>query len=304
MFDNLPPLKSLRAFESAARQCSFKMAAQELCQTQGAISYQVKLLEEFCQTALFTRHVRQVILTEQGKSLYRCVHQLLVELEEKVVEISPVAPSHSLLTVSVSTFFAMRWLSPRLGRFMNDNSEVTLSLQHSVNDPDFSLAPGAMAIKWGNGYWAGYRSVELFSSPMIALCSPEYLKGIDRIETVEDLSRHILLSDQQGNDGWQQWLGLAGIASSNSSPRTLIIDPNVRVQSAIDGQGFVLGNRLLADEIKSGRLVEPFNFRIDGMGFYLVFQEQSLLQSQNRIFHDWILQEMKLDIDNGSLPDV
>ena len=304
MFANLPPLKSLRAFESAARHLSFKAASEELSQTQGAISYQIKILEAFCQTALFTRQVRQVHLTASGKNLYQCVHQLLETLEEKVVEIKPDQNVQSLLTVSVSTFFAMRWLSPRLGRFMNDNAGITLSLQHSVNDPDFFLEPGAMAVRWGDGIWPGYVAVELFSSPMIALCSPKILEAFDQTRNLEGLSNHVLLSDQQGNDGWHHWLQLAGISRSNKSSRSLIIDPNVRVQSAIDGQGFILGNRLLADDIESGRLVEPFDVRLQGMGFYLVFQEQSLLQLQNRKFHDWILQEIKGDIDNKILPAI
>ena len=43
----LPPLNSLRAFESAARQLSFTKAADELAVTQSAVSHQVAALEEW-----------------------------------------------------------------------------------------------------------------------------------------------------------------------------------------------------------------------------------------------------------------
>ena len=113
MFEHLPPLKSLRAFEAAARLGSFTVAARELSLTQGAVGYQVKRLETSLELALFHRSVRQISLTPAGRSLYRTVHRLLRELDDEVHAISP-RQQPMLLTVSVSTFFVTRWLSQRL----------------------------------------------------------------------------------------------------------------------------------------------------------------------------------------------
>ena len=68
MFQNLPPLKSLLAFEAAARFQSFSDAANELSLTQGAISYQVKQLEQSLGIKLFHRSVRQVELESRRKT--------------------------------------------------------------------------------------------------------------------------------------------------------------------------------------------------------------------------------------------
>ena len=51
----LPALNALKAFEAAARHESFTSAAQELCVTQGAVSHQVKALEQQLGLKLFNR---------------------------------------------------------------------------------------------------------------------------------------------------------------------------------------------------------------------------------------------------------
>jgi len=65
----LPSLDALKVFESAARQLSFSEAARELCITKGAVSYQIRRLEEALDCALFQRTVRQVYLTRAGQQL-------------------------------------------------------------------------------------------------------------------------------------------------------------------------------------------------------------------------------------------
>ena len=53
----LPPLNSLKSFESAARHLSFTKAADELFVTQAAVSHQIKLLEDFLGVELFIRKI-------------------------------------------------------------------------------------------------------------------------------------------------------------------------------------------------------------------------------------------------------
>jgi len=66
--DNIS-LNALRAFEAAARHLSFKQAADEPHVTAGAVSPQVRLLEERLGVQLFARRTRQVILTSAGKPI-------------------------------------------------------------------------------------------------------------------------------------------------------------------------------------------------------------------------------------------
>ena len=74
-------------------------------------------------------------------------------------------------------------------------------------------------------------------------------------------------------------------------PGPVIIDPNVRVQSAIDGQGFVLANPLINPEIEAGDLVEPFDIRLQNFGYYLLYHQRSLSHEFFNSFRQWLLQE-------------
>ena len=102
MFQHLPSLKALQAFEAAARLGSFNAAAIELSVTPGAISYQIKQLESSLESPLFYRHTRQVELTDAGMRLHDTVHRLFQELKSEIERISPKR-KETQLTVSVTT---------------------------------------------------------------------------------------------------------------------------------------------------------------------------------------------------------
>lgn len=289
MFTHLPSLKSLRAFESAARHCSFAAAANELAVSSGAISYQIKQLEDSLSTSLFHRRIRQVELTAAGEKLFQTAHKLFQELDVTIAHIAPVQKK-STLNVSVSTYFVTRWLSSRLANFLNANSDLKVCLQHSVNDPDFAMNNTDIAIRWGNGNWPDCRSEPLIMLPMIALCSPTILQGKHPLESVSDLQHYPLLRDQISTDYWDEWLQLAG-AALLSPNAAVIVDPNVRVQAAIDAQGVILANPLLQATIDSGLLCEPFNIRLNGYGYYIVCSDSVSEHPKYRLFRDWLMHE-------------
>jgi LysR family glycine cleavage system transcriptional activator len=290
MFERLPPLKALRAFEAAARHGSFTEAAKELSLTQGAVSYQIKILESKLNIVLFARSARHVNLTPEGQTLFRTTHRLFRELEDEVHNIAPITNRLSL-TISVSTYFVTRWLSQRLGNFLTDHPSITIRLQHSVNDPDFDLKEVDLAIRWGDGSWSRCESELLIPSPMIAVCSPKLIESETPIEQLSDLRHQVFLHDQEGNDGWHEWLLKAGLEDLGSGPGPVIVDPNVRVQSAIDGHGLVLANRLLSEDIVRGLLVEPFDIQLEGYGFYLVHTSKAENQKAFQLFRQWLLDE-------------
>lgn len=290
MFTQLPSLKSLHAFEAAARLESFADAASELSVSPGAISYQIKKLEEDIDTALFHRKTRQVVLTAAGQTLFQFIHRQFQELDAVISDIAPIQKDVPL-TVSVSTYFVTRWLSPRMGQFLNSHPGITVRLQHSVNDPDFSVADTDVAIRWGNGNWPDSSAHELFSLPMIVVCSPKLLKGKNGLKRLENITHHRLLRDQTGTDYWTEWLMQAGVSDTTESG-PVIVDPNVRVQSAIDGQGLLLANPLLTPLIEEGLLSEPFDVRLDGYGYYLVSSDRVVDNQQYLAFRDWLLEEV------------
>lgn len=292
MFSHLPSLKALHAFESAARLLSFAKAADELSVSPGAISYQIKMLEDALSTPLFKRKTRKVELTSAGQTLFQTMHRQFQELDSALSSIVPTV-RNTALTVSVSTYFVTRWLSPRLGRFLNSHPDITIRLQHSVNDPDFNVDDTDVAIRWGDGSWTGSKAHLLFSMPMIAVCSPELLNDKYSLRSLKNLKHHTLLRDQASTDYWSEWLKKAKLEQPLVTG-PVIVDPNVRVQSAIDGLGITLANPLLDSTISEGALCEPFNIRLEGYGYYLVYSKQAEGIHQFQVFRDWLLSEADL----------
>ncbi|MFO6005012.1 LysR family transcriptional regulator, partial [Pseudomonas aeruginosa] len=126
MFASLP-LTALRTFESAARQSSFKAAAEELAVTPTAVSHQIRSLEAWLGVPLFQRLPRKVRLTDCGERLFRSLHGALLEISQSVDTLRPQR-SGGNLTVSTTPAFAALWLVPRLGRFYAAHPQINLRL--------------------------------------------------------------------------------------------------------------------------------------------------------------------------------
>ena len=88
---DFPPLNGLRAFEAAARHMSFQNAAEELHVTPGAISQQIKKLEDILQAPLFHRDSRAVTLTEAGQLLQPGLSSGFESLDDAVQQLKKAA---------------------------------------------------------------------------------------------------------------------------------------------------------------------------------------------------------------------
>ena len=85
----LPALNTLRAFEAAARHLSFKMAANEIGVTAGAVSQQVKKLEVSLGVALFRRLPHGLLLTTEGETYLPRISSVFEDLTEATEAIAP-----------------------------------------------------------------------------------------------------------------------------------------------------------------------------------------------------------------------
>ncbi len=259
MKHHLPSLDALKVFESAARQLSFSLAAQELCITKGAVSYQIRKLEESLDCALFRRATRQVFLTNAGQQLLLATQQLFSGLTQTLSQIKPADSSYDV-HVAVTTYVAMRWLSTRIASFSEKHPDVSLVLQHSVNSEEFKIQDVDITIRWAACTGKTNRS-RLIEMPMslYPVCSPELLQKLKVDVGATDLSRiqfsktsfnvAPLLCEDRSFDLWQEWHGIQ--KSPLSNPRRVIADSNVRTQAAIDGQGWTMADSLMQRELDS-----------------------------------------------------
>lgn len=288
MLDKITSLNSLRTFEVAARCLSFTRAATELHVTQAAVSYQIRQLETQLGVILFHRSIRKISLTEAGERLYKVTRSSLRTIDTEVQQLIPT-PETPRLAIGVSTYVAVRWLSGRLNMYLDRHPDISLQLLHDINEKDFDIGQYDLAIRWGKAPWPGVASQELLSMPMMPVCTPAFMEANDGLKNPRDLKNVTLLRDSENIDLWPIWLEKAGVDPRSVGNGRTITDPIVRIQAALDNQGIVLGDNLLADEITHGRLVRPFDIELEGYGYHLLWDHHSELRDIAVEFHRWLL---------------
>lgn len=287
----LPPLNALRAFEAAARHCSFTRAAGELHVTQAAISHQVRQLEEWLGLKLFERSGHTLALTTEGKAYLPELTSALDNLAAATNRLAGNTLSGSL-RITVLPSFASKWLMPRLGRFREACPDIDLQLTVSVELHDFADGGCDLGIRSGLGRWSGLHADLIAHESLSPVCSPSLAHGNVPLQTPSDLRRHVLLHDQP-RDAWRRWLDMAGEISIDATAGPGFSDSAMVLQAAIEGHGVALGRLFLAaGDIAAGKLVRPFAQTLpNDFSYWLVCPKSSLQKARVATFRHWLLQE-------------
>ncbi|MBV8183841.1 MAG: LysR family transcriptional regulator, partial [Hyphomicrobiales bacterium] len=132
----MPQLNGLRAFEAAARHLSLTRAAQELHVTAGALSHQIRGLEELLGLKLFERRVRSIALTRAGLRLYPGLRSGFSQIREAVDAVTRVGNERALV-ISTPPGFTSKFLAPRLYRFSASHPEIDARVSSSVANANF-----------------------------------------------------------------------------------------------------------------------------------------------------------------------
>jgi LysR family glycine cleavage system transcriptional activator len=291
MARRLPPLKALRAFDSAARLLSFTRAADDLAVTQTAISHQIRALEEWFGTPLFHRGGRKLTLSEPGRLLYPAVSEAFDRIAEAAERVGG-AHERLTLTISVTPTFGSRWLAARLGRFWRAYPDIDLRLHYSVQRVDFVRDGVDAAVRWGRGTWDGVDAQPLMGAWAVPLCSPALIDGTSPLRKPADLVHHTLLHETDYQE-WTEWLAAAGVYQVDGHRGPVINDPNIVAQAAVEGRGVLMGvPSMLAEEIEAGRLVAPFGMCPDPeVAYYFVCAKGATLRPLVEAFRDFLMTE-------------
>jgi LysR family glycine cleavage system transcriptional activator len=296
----LPPLSSLKAFEAVGRRLSFTRAAEELHVTPGAVSQQVRSLEQHLGEKLFERTKRSVVLTEAGARLLPDI-QAGLEVLSRAISNKPGSLGARTLTISVAPSFASKWLLPRLSDFSDRHPDIDLRISATVGLADFKRDKVDLAIRLGLGIYQDVVTERLFSEGLTPLCSPELLKRKGRMKTPSDLRKHRLIHDTSipgdgEQDSWERWLNFAGAKYVLPHRGTRFSLAELAMQAAIDGAGVVLGRVVLAEgDLAAGRLVQPFKkiLPLDVSYFLVTSKEKSNRHQEIQCFRDWIYARLK-----------
>ena len=280
---------SLRFFTQVAQSGSFSTAADALSLTKGAISHQVRSLESVLGFALFHRQPRGVVLTEKGEVLHTACCTGFDAIERVIASLqSPETPQ---LTLGTTTYFASRWLSQRLMKFMQQHADVRLRMQPMVDLSDLDGEGIDVAIRWGNGEWNDLKSERLFACPAWPCGDKAALASVKKNGLKQAFSQFTLLHDRQQSKAWHQWFLLAGMDFPEREGKLIIPDPNVRVEAVTDGQGVALNDALVEREIRDKRLYRLSEIELSDYGYYLVYSTASESSELAAAFAHWILSE-------------
>jgi LysR family glycine cleavage system transcriptional activator len=296
--DRLPALNALRAFESAARLLSFTRAAEELNVTPGAISQQIRQLEEFAGAPLFRRTGRSVLLTDAGQAALPLLTSAFEMMSEAVHHMRAPARRDRLM-ISSAPSFAAKWLAPRLERFQNQNPEAEVWVSADVAITDFNSSDIDLALRYGKGIYEGLRSEKIMSESILPVCSPELLKGPNPLLAPSDLAGHVLLHDESPeNDAsrpdWTSWLKARGVTNVDGTRGPRFTQSSLVVEAAAAGRGIALAKFAIASgDLERGRLVAPF---ADGasdsdFAYWIVYPKWRTPSKLARTFMAWLKTE-------------
>ncbi len=285
------PLKSLRAFEAAARHLSFTKAAIELHVTHSAISQQVKMLEEHLQCQLFVRVPRGLILTPEGENLLPVLHESFDRMAT-VLDFFVSRQIKEKLKIGVVGTFAIGFLLRRLPAFYQKYPHIELQISTNNNRVDLAAEGLDYAIRFGDGAWHGTEASYLGDSPLSALCAPDIANQLTQLS---DLLKFTLLRSYR-RDEWSAWLQTAGGPVLSPAHPVMVFDSSITmIEAAQAGAGIAIAPpRMFAHLLQQQRLVQPFGHEITLGGYWLTRLQSRTKTAAMQDFAHWLLAEMQL----------
>ena len=291
----LPALNALKAFEAAARHESFTSAARELCVTQGAVSHQVKALEQQLGLKLFNRERQRLVITESGRQYLGVVRDAFDRIAVGTEQLLQ-RQSSGVLTVSTSPDFAAKWLVNRLGRFAEANPSIDLRISATLHHVDFTREDVDLAVRHGDGNWPGLDAVRLSPEQLFAVCSPKLLAGRRLTKPADVLKFPLLHLDDW--KAWGRWLEAAGADGADVARGPALNRASMLIDAAVDGQGVALARTTLAAwDLINGRLVRPFPLTLRlSKTYWIVCPKATSALPKIALFRNWLLSEAARDL--------
>lgn len=297
----MPPLSALRAFEAAARHLSLTRAAKELHVTAGALSHQIRGLEELLGLKLFERRVRSIALTPAGKLLYPGLQTGFIHIRDAVMGLSNAGEERALV-ISTPPGFTSKWLAPRLYRFSAAYPEIDARVSSSASNANFTTDGVHVAIR-NRAMDAAADSTlvieKLIEMSLVPVCSPRLIDTHGPMQRPEALrSVPLIHDDTLVNHAevptWADWFKAAGVEGVDVSRGLRFNSADHALDATGEGAGVLLAHDVLAyDDLHTGRLVIPVQFALrSGRAYHFVCAKSRREHPHVQAFRAWVKQEV------------
>ena len=287
---SLPPLASFRFFNAAAQNQSFMKAAEQLHVTHGAVSRQIRSLEDALGVELFDRRNRAVFLNHAGRLLHDVTQPMFEQLEQAVRQVQQKAREDTLV-VSCEPTIAMKWLIPRLPAFHQAHPQIQIQLLAAGGPIDFSRCGADLAIRRDDFRWDdSVESAALCPEWVGPVCAPALAESVRRLSGV-----HVLRSSTRPA-AWEQWLRLA----KNVPGEVATVEYEhfyLCLQAATAALGVSVASLLMVqEELASGQLVAPFGFTRDGSKYVVLYPRLPEESTKCAVFRQWLNEQAEASV--------
>lgn len=288
MYPNLPPLNALRAFESAARHVSFSLAAKELYVTHGAISKQIKGLEEYLGLSLFLRQHRRLVLTDEGRLYLTHIQAALQTINNATIDIQSQLLRAQSLAINVLPSLSISCLIPCLENFKSHYPNLYVDLSIGDFPVDFSQSHYDIVIRSATSEPQGVNFIKLMDEDLCLVCSPQLAA---QMNSVEDINEMTLLKHTLRPQMWQDWSQAVGLQLTTEK-KFGMAHFYMLSQAAVSSMGIALIPRFFIEQqLAEGSLVIPFAVPFTSpYSYYLLTPKSSNYPFKVQVFIDWILQ--------------
>ncbi|MNR83183.1 Glycine cleavage system transcriptional activator [compost metagenome] len=293
----LPPMNSLIVFEAAARHLSFTKAADELTVTQGAISRQIRQLEEYLGKELFIRSNRNISLTPTGLQYYQTIYSSLLNVAQATAEIKKWQGEHQI-TVATTNAMAALWLLPKVASFQQNNEGVDLRILTTENILDLHKMDFDLALFYCRTPPERMNVTTLFPEEVFPVCSPSYLAQFNTHSTPEEIfGKTLLYLDDSQKDWitWAEWFEAVNYPVVKPKNRVNINNYPMLLQAAINGQGVALAwGSLIDDYLQAGTLIRPVETVLRTQANFCMLEpsDRGMIPSSVKHFRNWLLDQL------------
>lgn len=282
----LPSLNMLRVFEEVARHRSFSQAALGLNVTQGAVSRQIKQLEDYLGVTLFIRTPQGLSLTETGRALSAQLSDAFDHVE-RALQAVRVPNLRQRLRIVAPPTWATRWLSAHLRAFCQRYPDISLSVTHQNGYE--SLAEIDCHIRFGLEALSHCNSQLLVMERHMAVASPELFVNGQPPDLRQFPLLHIL-HDGKRLKVWENWLAAMGHEDVDAAQGLEFSTLDQVIHTALAGGGLaVIDRQMIEKELANGSLLPITAVEVLGpYGYWLDVANDKQGLSKVRLFTDWL----------------
>jgi len=297
MSRRLPPLNSLRAFEAVARSESISRAADELFVTHGAVSKQIKILENFLGEHLFERSSTGLVLTGAGVELAAELSPIFNDLRRTFSGYATPNGKKHTCRLSTVPSFASQFLVPRLRKFRDENPDINLQILTTPRLVDFEREEVDLAVRFGTGNWKDVVSDPIGGGHLIPTCAASILERFELDDPAAVLMGTPLIH-RYSTAEWAAWLESAGLMHIDSQSGLVLQDTNVAIKATIEGHGACLLPRILIlTELESGALRTLSSIELDiERQYFLVRPSNQEQHEYSKQVIQWLRKEIKMSL--------